>query len=186
MQKVGMMQCQPAQFLLHEELLHEELRFQPLARQSAGILGQRLQAGGVGDAIHLTNEASRGASGWVIPLNRQLRSGLEWLFEMQVYCGPAHVVTAVQSDHTSPQMVVDLLPGWSREPSVTGCLPHSKRHTLIIDAARKISAAGASLRDVRLWAGHHLDVAIFCDSAEFRPTRYFEGEFLRNYFNFLH
>jgi integrase/recombinase XerD len=33
-------------------------------------------AGAVGDAIHLTNEASRGQSGRVIPLNRQLRSAL--------------------------------------------------------------------------------------------------------------
>jgi len=41
----------------------------------------RDSGGDIGDAIHLVDRASKGTSGRVIPLNRQLKSHLKLLFE---------------------------------------------------------------------------------------------------------
>jgi integrase/recombinase XerD len=112
-------------------------------------------AGAIGDAIHLTNEASKGQSGRVIPLNRQLRSALVELHEAskpQQDCW--HVITTERSNHTSAQAIVNLFARWYRDLGLVGCSSHSGRRTFITNAARKISTVGGSLRDVQSLAGH--------------------------------
>ena len=115
--------------------------------------------GEVGDAIHLTNTASKGRSGRVIPLNKQLRENLKkMLREARQYrrFHPAlsYVVTTERSAHTSPQAVVNMFKRWYGDIGLLGCSSHSGRRTFITNAARKISTVGGSLRDVQMLAGH--------------------------------
>ena len=113
----------------------------------------------VGDAIHLTDTASKGRSGRVIPLNKQLRSNLtKMLCDARQQCHfaseTAYVVTTERSAHTSPQAVVNMFKRWYGDIGLLGCSSHSGRRTFITNAARKISTVGGSLRDVQMLAGH--------------------------------
>ena len=124
-------------------------------------------SGSVGDAIHLTNEASKGNSGRVIPLNRQLRAVLVSLQQLQPGSSLAHVITSERSDQTSAQSIVNMFAGWYRDLGLVGCSSHSGRRTFITNAARKISTVGGSLRDVQSLAGH---------SSLQTTQRYIEGD----------
>lgn len=125
-------------------------------------------SGAVGDAIHLTNQASKGNSGRVIPLNRQLRAVLMSLHHSQARSsGTGHVITTERADQTSAQAIVNLFARWYRDLGLVGCSSHSGRRTFITNAARKISTVGGSLRDVQSLAGH----------ASLQTTqRYIEGD----------
>jgi integrase len=124
-------------------------------------------SGAVGDAIHLTNEASKGNSGRVIPLNRQLRGVLVSLHQSQAHYGTGHVIVTERSDRTSAQAIVNLFARWYHDLGLVGCSSHSGRRTFITNAARKISTVGGSLRDVQSLAGH----------ASLQTTqRYIEGD----------
>lgn len=111
-------------------------------------------SGAVGDAIHLTNEASKGNSGRAIPLNRQLRAVLVSQHQRQPGSSLAHVITTERTDRTSAQAIVNLFACWYRDLGLVGCSSHSGRRTFITNAARKISTVGGSLRDVQALAGH--------------------------------
>ncbi|KEO85426.1 integrase [Erythrobacter sp. JL475] len=126
----------------------------------------------IGDAIHLTDEASKGNSGRVIPLNRQLRQALEELYEQQSkHIGfdakIANVIWTERSNRTTAQVVVNQFWRWYQELGFVGCSSHSGRRTFITNAARKISTVGGSLRDVQMLAGH-------CSLQT--TQRYIEGE----------
>ena len=115
--------------------------------------------GEVGDAIHLTNSASKGQSGRVIPLNKQLRENLKLMLaaaqqDLRFHPVLSYVVTTERSVHTSPQAVVNMFKRWYEEIGLLGCSSHSGRRTFITNAARKISTVGGSLRDVQMLAGH--------------------------------
>jgi integrase len=132
-----------------------------------------LGAGGeVGDAIHLTDEASKGRSGRIVPLNKQLQGNLVKLLEVarqEHQFGPetAYVVTTERSARTSAQAVVNMFKRWYSDLGLLGCSSHSGRRTFITNAARKISTVGGSLRDVQMLAGHS-SLAI--------TQRYIEGD----------
>ena len=115
--------------------------------------------GEVGDAIHLTNIASKGRSGRVIPLNKQLRENLKQMLstahqDRRFHPALSYVVTTERSAHTSPQSVVNMFKRWYEDIGLLGCSSHSGRRTFITNAARKISTVGGSLRDVQMLAGH--------------------------------
>lgn len=115
--------------------------------------------GEVGDAIHLTDTASKGRSGRVIPLNKQLRGNLIQMLAAaqqgrRFHPALSYVVTTERSAHTSPQAVVNLFKRWYGDIGLVGCSSHSGRRTFITNAARKISTVGGSLRDVQMLAGH--------------------------------
>jgi len=115
--------------------------------------------GEVGNAIHLTDVASKGRSGRVIPLNKQLRINLVKLLEVakqshQFDLEKSHVITTERSTQTSPQAVVNMFKRWYNDVGLLGCSSHSGRRTFITNAARKISTVGGSLRDVQMLAGH--------------------------------
>jgi integrase len=125
-------------------------------------------SGSIGDAIHLTNEASKGNSGRVIPLNRQLRGVLVSLHQSRRNQSTFdHVITTERSDLTSAQAIVNLFARWYRDLGLVGCSSHSGRRTFITNAARKISTVGGSLRDVQSLAGH---------SSLQTTQRYIEGD----------
>ena len=115
--------------------------------------------GEVGDAIHLTNTASKGRSGRVIPLNKQLRENLKQMLvaarqDRRFHPALSYVVTTERSANTSPQAVVNMFKRWYEDIGLLGCSSHSGRRTFITNAARKISTVGGSLRDVQMLAGH--------------------------------
>ena len=115
--------------------------------------------GEVGDAIYLTNTASKGRSGRVILLNKQLRENLKQMLvatrqDRRFHPALSYVVTTERSSHTSPQAVVNMFKRWYEDIGLLGCSSHSGRRTFITNAARKISTVGGSLRDVQMLAGH--------------------------------
>lgn len=125
--------------------------------------------GEVGDYIHLTDEASKGRSGRVIPINKQLRALLINAYGI-AKADPrksTYVVFTERSTRTSAQAVVNLFQRWYRDLGLVGCSSHSGRRTFITNAARKISTVGGSLRDVQHLAGH---------SSLQTTQRYIEGD----------
>jgi integrase/recombinase XerD len=108
--------------------------------------------GNLGHALHLRNEASKGTSGRVIPLNRELRSALQALREQD--SSSPHVITTERSARTSASAIVNLFAAWYQAAGLQGCSSHSGRRTFITNAARTISTVGGSLRDVQMLAGH--------------------------------
>ena len=107
--------------------------------------------GNLGTALHLRDEASKGTSGRVIPLNRELRDALQKLHDER-HTSP-YVITTERSDHTSASAIVNLF-ALVRAAGLQGCSSHSGRRTFITNAARTISTVGGSLRDVQMLAGH--------------------------------
>ena len=123
--------------------------------------------GEVGEYIHLTNDASKGQSGRIVPINRQLRTALVALSEQGRSDPTAYVISTERSDQTSAQAIVNLFQRWYRDLGLIGCSSHSGRRTFITNAARKISTVGGSLRDVQHLAGH---------SSLQTTQRYIEGD----------
>jgi integrase/recombinase XerD len=111
--------------------------------------------GEVGQALFLEDRASKGRSGRVIPLNRELRAALISLRSTSGRRGSADAIVGTErSPRTSAQVVVNLFSRWYRDLGFVGCSSHSGRRTFITNAARKISTVGGSLRDVQMLAGH--------------------------------
>ena len=110
----------------------------------------------VGDAIHLTDSASKGRSGRIVPLNKHLKLLLKDLYEARLHVGTVSefVITSERSKRVSAQTIVNMFQGWYRDVGFQGCSSHSGRRTFITNAARKISTVGGSLRDVQDLAGH--------------------------------
>jgi integrase/recombinase XerD len=115
--------------------------------------------GKIGDAIHLTNIASKGKSGRIIPMNKAVKENLgRLLLEQQKIrhfdITSAYVISTERAKQTSAQSIVNMFSKWYRELGLLGCSSHSGRRTFITNAARKISTVGGSLRDVQMLAGH--------------------------------
>ena len=131
------------------------------AKEIAGLTWSMITDadGDIGSSIHLTDHASKGRSGRVIPLNMQLRLKLADLLEHErkhhhFDIATSHVIRTERSDKTSPQAVVNMFAQWYADIGLTGCSSHSGRRTFITNAAKKISSVGGSLRDVQMLAGH--------------------------------
>lgn len=124
--------------------------------------------GEISTTINLTNIASKGQSGRIIPINRLLRQILQQHYQtVRTDSGSPFVVTTERSDRTSAQAVVNLFHRWYADLGLVGCSSHSGRRTFITNAARKISTVGGSLRDVQSLAGH---------SSLQTTQRYIEGD----------
>jgi integrase len=124
--------------------------------------------GHLGDAIRLPNSASKGKSGRVIPMSKDLKAALAlWMPLAQSQLRPSpYVITTERSTRTSSYTVVNKFAAWYRALGFVGASSHSGRRTAITGWARKISSVGGSLRDVQLLAGH---------SALGTTQRYIEG-----------
>jgi integrase len=126
------------------------------AKEIASLTWEMVSDGrqGVGTAIHLPNAASKGRSGRIIPMNRELIDALQVLKDSAQLHELPFVVRTERSVKTSPQAVVNLFARWYDELGFQGCSSHSGRRTFITNAARKISTVGGSVRDVQILAGH--------------------------------
>jgi integrase len=113
--------------------------------------------GDIGDHIHLTNEASKGKSGRVIALNKDLKKQLIKIKEsdgITIADAKKMVIQTQRGQETSAQVIVNSFGEWYRKLGFIGCSSHSGRRSFITQAARKVSLVGGSLRDVQALAGH--------------------------------
>lgn len=128
--------------------------------------------GELADYIHLTDDASKGKSGRIIPINKALKSALGELFNQangnsRCPIEDMFVIQTERASQTSAQAVVNLFQKWYRNIGFVGCSSHSGRRTFITNVAKKISTVGGSLRDVQFLAGH---------SSLQTTQRYIEGD----------
>jgi integrase/recombinase XerC len=113
--------------------------------------------GEIGDAIALQNRASKGKGGGrIIPLHPDLKAALVALHnERGVKAHPDWPLIHSERDRgLSAGAVAVWFHRLYRDLGMVGCSSHSGRRTFITRAARKISEAGGSLRDVQMLAGH--------------------------------
>ena len=115
--------------------------------------------GTVSNAIHLTDDASKGNSGRVIPLNKDVKGLLVRLFEDEskrhdYEVNTSFVIRTERSKSTSAQSVVNMFANWYKDLGFVGCSSHSGRRTFITNLSKKIGLVGGTLRDVQSLAGH--------------------------------
>ena len=124
--------------------------------------------GALTDAISLTDIASKGRGGRVIPINKDLQRALVALKAEadKVTRSSRFVITTERAGNTSSFAIVNQFASWYRALGFSGASSHSGRRTAITNWARKISTVGGSLRDVQMLAGH---------SALSTTQRYIEG-----------
>jgi integrase len=108
--------------------------------------------GDLANHIALTDSASKGKSGRIIPLNSDLRRSLIYLQNSRILSG--RIIQSQRSKIVGAQTIVNLFKYWYSSLGMTGCSSHSGRRTFITRAARKVSEVGGSLRDVQQLAGH--------------------------------
>ncbi len=107
------------------------------------------------DTISLTNSASKGKTGGVIPMAKELRQALAvWRLITPLPESHHRIIITERSATTSAQVIVNLFSDWYRRLGFDGCSSHSGRRTFITNAARNISRFGGSLRDVQALARH--------------------------------
>jgi integrase len=104
--------------------------------------------GRVAGELRLTNDASKGDSGRVVDLNKQLKAALVALYDA---ARPAPSDPIVGG--TAGAMRVWFLRLY-RDMGYDGMSSHSGRRTAITRWARGISTVGGSLKDVQVLAGH--------------------------------
>jgi len=111
--------------------------------------------GQISREIRLENSVSKGESGGVIPLNREVAEALRtWRSQRTIECSDGRIVHTQRSRSTSAPAIVNLFRDWYHTLGFEGCSSHSGRRTFITNAARKISSVGGSIRDVQALARH--------------------------------
>jgi integrase len=111
--------------------------------------------GHVGDALHLTNDASKGKNGGrTVPLNRELRDALVALHADRKPEPRDHIIHSERDAGMSAVAVQVWFHRLYASLGFSGVSSHSGRRTFITKVAKKIVEAGGSLRDVQEMAGH--------------------------------
>lgn len=110
--------------------------------------------GKLSNVIRLTDDASKGQSGGVIPMARDLQIALQALMDSNGLGTTVRVIRTERSAATTAQVIVNLFGHWYRSLGFNGCSSHSGRRTFITNAARNIGRFGGSLRDVQALARH--------------------------------
>lgn len=114
-------------------------------------------SGQVGDALHLPNRASKGATGGrTVPLHPDLHQALIALQTARGAMATAErpVLFSERGGGLSAATVRLWFHRLYTALQLDGCSSHSGRRTFITRAARRVSQVGGSLRDVQELAGH--------------------------------
>jgi len=110
--------------------------------------------GNLTDQIALEDKASKGRSGRVVFMNPALKVALsEYLLERKS-SSSKYVITTERSEKFSAHAVVVFFARLYRRLGFSGLSSHSGRRSFASRAAKKISQAGGSLRDVQALLGH--------------------------------
>ena len=115
--------------------------------------------GEVDDYINLTNRTSKGKSGRIIPLHKEVKLYLIEILEdhkkfRNFDLNTSSVIRTERSLSTSPQSIVNMFQKWYQKLGLIGCSSHSGRRTFITETSKKISLVGGSLRDIQMMVGH--------------------------------
>jgi integrase len=108
--------------------------------------------GNVGSVIELRDIAAKNGSGRLIPVHPDLRQAFTAYRSLSTGMGP--VIRSQRGGAMTPLSIVVWFNRAFRNIGLHGCSSHSGRRTFITRAARAVHAAGGSLRDVQLLAGH--------------------------------
>ena len=109
----------------------------------------------IGEVIKLTNDASKGKSGGLVPLNTKLKETLTQLYDVTAEkSAKSSVIANGKGGGLKRQSVVNLFWSHYRKCDIAGASSHSGRRTFITNAARKISLVGGSVRDIQALARH--------------------------------
>ena len=109
-------------------------------------------SGRLTDEIALANDICKQKSGRTIPINLLLRATLIRLRRRTGSKG--HVIKSERGERLSAGSVVNWFRAFYSSLGLQGCSSHSGRRTFITLAARRVSKAGGSIRDVQALAGH--------------------------------
>ena len=105
--------------------------------------------------INLQDCASKGKSGRVIPMSKELFVELgRWQSSCNAVDHLSRIISTERSPSTSAQAIVNMFADWYRSLGFIGASSHSGRRSAITQWARKITTVGGSLRDVQILAGH--------------------------------
>ena len=111
--------------------------------------------GKVSDVIALENKASKGRNGGrTVPLNRELQAALVAYQPVADHKPGGYLVTTERASRATAGVITMWFQRLYQSLAFEGCSSHSGRRTFITRAARKVSEAGGSLRDVQQLAGH--------------------------------
>jgi integrase len=108
--------------------------------------------GRIATQIELHDAAAKKGSGRTIPMHPVLSRALARLQPRDGIDGP--VIRSERGSALRPSSVVNWFARLYRDLQFDGCSSHSGRRTFITNAARLVSKAGGSLRDVQQLAGH--------------------------------
>ena len=111
-------------------------------------------AGAVSDHIALEDKASKGKSGRVIFMSKQLRETLDEYLKDRGPTESKYLITTERSDNFTANAIAVYFHRLYKRLGFQGMSSHSGRRTFITKAARKLSQVGGSLRDLQLMAGH--------------------------------
>ena len=127
------------------------------AKEIASLLWRHLtdSEGNLTNEIVVEDKGSKGKSGRVVPMNKDLRTEL---LKLQVFLNPKPQDPVFHSErmrsNVSSQTIVDFFADLYAKLGFEGASSHSGRRTFITNTARKITTVGGSLRDVKDLAGH--------------------------------
>ena len=115
--------------------------------------------GTIDDYINLPNSSSKGRSGRIIPLHKNIKQNLEIMLtkQKQMYGfdqNKSFVIRTERSLSTTSQVIVNMFYNWYKKFGLLGCSSHSGRRTFITETSKKISLVGGSLRDIQMMVGH--------------------------------
>jgi integrase/recombinase XerD len=108
--------------------------------------------GAIGPAIELPAVVAKKGSGRRIPLHPDLAAALARLQRAGSAAGP--VIVSERGGPMTASSIVNWFGKFYRQLGLQGCSSHSGRRTFVARAARLVSRAGGSLRDVQELAGH--------------------------------
>ena len=115
--------------------------------------------GNIDDYINLPNSSSKGSSGRIIPLHKNIKQNLEIMLanQKQMYefdQNKSFVIRTERSLSTTSQGIVNMFQNWYRKFGLLGCSSHSGRRTFITETSKKIFLVGGSLRDIQMMVGN--------------------------------
>ncbi len=116
---------------------------------------QCFDACNVGDALHLSNGASKGKRGGrTVPLQAELRDALVALHAIRRPEAGDRIIHSERDIGMSPVAAQVWFHRLYQSLGFAGASSHSGRRTFVTRCAKKIIEAGGSLRDVQELAGH--------------------------------
>lgn len=109
----------------------------------------------VSDKIYVSANIAKKGSKRFIPMHKELRQALQKLHLTQNKPVEGAIIVSERGRrHMTAGAVVNYFGALYQELGLSGCSSHSGRRTFITNAAKAITQAGGSLRDVQELAGH--------------------------------